>query len=373
MSAAPASAGKRITVLESDGSESDDSGDDAPPPLEDMSDSLWFRKKYTERKRPQVKRSTPAATTANTTATGGDASSGPDNATTEDKGAFAPHTNVTLHGLSAAKYNGCHGVVRGYDATTGRHEVKLDSGGKTLKVKPANLKKSETFSGLGKGFFARASSKEPSSGKKTSKGNNNDNDDIEVIAPKKPGERPGEFAEVQEAMSKAAPFLEQHKDEWCTPDLLEKIESVPGMAEMMENPMFANALIEFQANPAAAMQKYGGNPKVTQFFQSFLGIMGNHLSGLADKEPAGGKTASSQGRTPSTLAPAPPQPDPDVAAALARPGVREALEDPRIKTMIDSLRRFPHKSGEITAAIRSVPELAAKLKTLCDAGVLGIQ
>lgn len=101
------------------------------------------------------------------------------------------------------------------------------------QVKPVNLKKAETFSGLGKGFFARKTAE-------------NDDDDIEVITPKKPGSKAGELSEVQEAMAKAAPFLEQRKDEWCTPDLLEKFEKIPGMAAMMENPMFARALTEFQ-------------------------------------------------------------------------------------------------------------------------------
>ena len=50
-------------------------------------------------------------------------------------GGFAPHTNVTLHGLSNARFNDCAGVVMGYIADSGRHIVKLASG-KTLKVLP---------------------------------------------------------------------------------------------------------------------------------------------------------------------------------------------------------------------------------------------
>jgi len=48
-------------------------------------------------------------------------------------GGFAPHTNVTLHGLSDARFNECAGVVMGYVPESGRHIVKLASG-KTLKV-----------------------------------------------------------------------------------------------------------------------------------------------------------------------------------------------------------------------------------------------
>jgi hypothetical protein len=90
------------------------------------------------------------------------------------------------------------------------------------QIKPINLKKAGTFSGMGKGFFQRAAS----SGGKSGVGGGEEEDEIEEISPKKPGERPGELAEVQAAMAAAAPFLEARKDEWCTPSLLEKLEKV---------------------------------------------------------------------------------------------------------------------------------------------------
>eukprot|EP00037_Helgoeca_nana_P016069 m.150712 g.150712 ORF g.150712 m.150712 type:complete len:358 (+) comp23323_c0_seq2:69-1142(+) len=351
---------KRITVVDSDGSGSDGnsgSDDDEPPPLEDMSDSIRFRKKFTERKPIESKRST-AASPRSTKADSAAAAKPPP----VDRGQFAQHTNVSLHGLSVTKYNGCLGVVKGYDPETMRHEVKLESG-KTLKIKPVNLKKAETFSGLGKGFFSRGKS-------------GADDDDVEVLAPKKPGERPGQFSEVQEAMAKAAPFLEQRKDEWCTPDLLKKIENVPGIADALENPMFAQALTEFQHNPAVAMEKYGKNPQVAKFFQSFMGVMGSHLAEIGENEQGAG-----QGATGTTASPPgammqqqpPQQPDSDVMAALSKPGVKEALEDPRIKAMIQALQQNPQKSREIIAAARRDPDVAKKLMTLCNAGVLGMQ
>jgi hypothetical protein len=87
-----------------------------------------FRKKFTERKPIESKRST-AASPRSTKADSAAAAKPPP----VDRGQFAQHTNVSLHGLSVTKYNGCLGVVKGYDPETMRHEVKLESG-KTLKV-----------------------------------------------------------------------------------------------------------------------------------------------------------------------------------------------------------------------------------------------
>jgi hypothetical protein len=41
--------------------------------------------------------------------------------------------------------------------------------------------------------------------------------------------------------------------------------------------------------------------------------------------------------------------------------------------MIQALQQNPQKSREITAAARRDPDVAKKLMTLCNAGVLGMQ
>lgn len=118
------------------------------------------------------------------------------------------------------------------------------------------------------------------------------------------------------------------------------------------------------------MQKYGDNPQVAKFFQSFMGVMGNHLSELGEKEEAA-RAGSAKGQAgPIQQQPAA---DPEAMAALAKPGVREALQDPRIGAMIEALRRNPERSREITAAARRDPDVAVKLRTLCEAGVLAMQ
>lgn len=110
--------------------------------------------------------------------------------------------------------------------------VKLQSG-KTIKVKPDNLKRLESFSGFGKGFMASA---KPDAGSpaKPIETNGDGGEGIEFVKPKNPDEKPGMFSEVQDAMKNAAPFLEQTRDQWCTPALMEKLAKNPGLLKMMQ-------------------------------------------------------------------------------------------------------------------------------------------
>ena len=42
--------------------------------------------------------------------------------------------SVTLHGLNAAEFNGQHGVIKSWDAATGRFVVELTLSGRQIKV-----------------------------------------------------------------------------------------------------------------------------------------------------------------------------------------------------------------------------------------------
>ena len=59
-----------------------------------------------------------------------------------------------------------------------------------------------------------------------------------------------------------------------TDDLLQKIQSNDVLAKKLANPGFAQALNEFQANPQAAMAKYGNNPEMQAFLMEFCGLLG---------------------------------------------------------------------------------------------------
>ena len=44
------------------------------------------------------------------------------------------------------------------------------------------------------------------------------------------------------------------------------------------------AFQEFQTNPQEAAKKYGNNTEMKEFIQEFSGLMGNHFTGLAEKQ-----------------------------------------------------------------------------------------
>jgi len=62
--------------------------------------------------------------------------------------------------------------------------------------------------------------------------------------------------------------------EWLTEDLLQKIQSSGELCQRLQDPTFMHAIAEFQANPQAAMQKYGDNATMQEFFREFCGILG---------------------------------------------------------------------------------------------------
>ena len=59
-----------------------------------------------------------------------------------------------------------------------------------------------------------------------------------------------------------------------TDDLLKQIKGNDALAKKLENPGFAQALNEFQANPQAAMMKYGSNPEMQAFLMEFCHVLG---------------------------------------------------------------------------------------------------
>eukprot|EP00041_Stephanoeca_diplocostata_P013191 m.230233 g.230233 ORF g.230233 m.230233 type:complete len:259 (+) comp19254_c1_seq16:732-1508(+) len=249
-----------------------------------------------------------------------------------------------------------------YSVLLGRHMVKLNTG-KSLKVKPENLKLVETFSGLGKGFFSSASTPRLK-----------EEDEIEVLSPKNPGELPGQLPEVQEMLN-AGKVMQENKDQWCTPDLLEKISKQPHLMKMMSNPQFATALTEFEKNPKGAMLKYGDNPQMAEFFKSFCDIMGNHLTGISDvngqQKPT--PTPAASNTSANTEVAVSSEDDRKLQEALARPEVVDALQDERVKGLIGMLKEKPQFSGPLTDKAMRDPDVARKLRILVSAGLLDLR
>ena len=178
-------------------------------------------------------------------------------------------------------------------------------------------------------------------------------------------------------MAKAGGFLEQNSDEWCTPDLLQKLAKKPELMKMLENPNAMRAIAEFQKDPKAAAKKYEGTPEVMAFFKDFCDIMGTHLEGIADKTDAkkaggGGGGGVQQMSGGASLPPAmETAEDRRMRELMQRPDVQDALQDPRIQTLIDQLRKNPRTGDILLRQAKSDPEVMRKLQVLISTGILG--
>ena len=61
--------------------------------------------------------------------------------------------------------------------------------------------------------------------------------------------------------------LMKNKDQWMTPDLVEKIHSNPVLKQAFSDPRCAAALQEFSTNPAEASKKYAHIPGINEVFR----------------------------------------------------------------------------------------------------------
>ncbi|XP_063676836.1 uncharacterized protein LOC134813087 [Bolinopsis microptera] len=90
--------------------------------------------------------------------------------------------------------------------------------------------------------------------------------------------------EVQAKMSEANQFLSDNSNDWLSDDLLKGIQTNDKINSKLSNPQFMAAFQEFQTNPQEAAKKYGNNTEMKKFIQEFSGLMGNHFTGLAEKQ-----------------------------------------------------------------------------------------
>lgn len=155
---------------------------------------------------------------------------------------------------------------------------------------------------------------------------------------------------------------------WMTPELLQKIAAKPILRKAFTDPRYQSAMTEMQTDPQAAMRKYADVPEIREFLQSFMALMGEHFSALADKQES--ERASSAPAAP-VLTPE-QQKAQDVAQhAMADPEVREIVADPRIQALLQSMQSG--REFELDAAARSDPDVVRKLRKLSEAGLIGME
>lgn len=157
---------------------------------------------------------------------------------------------------------------------------------------------------------------------------------------------------------------------WMTPELLKKIAMNPMLRKGFMDPRCQQAMGEMQSDPSAAMKKYGDNVEMRTFLQAFMKLMGEHFTGLADKEEAERKAA---GEAPiqEQLTPQQKKAQEVAQSAMADPEVREIVADPKMQEMLAKMQ-----SGvpfEVEAEMRKDPDIVRKLRKMSEAGLINME
>ncbi|XP_045195278.2 uncharacterized protein LOC123550878 [Mercenaria mercenaria] len=260
---------------------------------------------------------------------------------------------------------------------------------------------SSTFGGMKKGFLfggapksksvqenksivANKSQGSENVSKQSKTGGNKTLEDIPFVR-KNEGVKSEEFrfSEVQEAMEKTNSKLMENKD-WVTDDLLSKLEKNEKLAKRLQDPKFIQAIGDFQKNPTEALQKYGNNAEVQEFFKDFCGLMGDHFSKLDDQQGRAGQSslpsqpkvvtgggADLQVRSSTN----PHQPtaadEAKMQEILSDPEIRDILVDPNIQDLFEHLRKDPEKGQRLLQT--ATGDLRQKIHRLVQAGLLQFQ
>jgi hypothetical protein len=149
---------------------------------------------------------------------------------------------------------------------------------------------------------------------------------------------------------------------WMTPDLLQKIASSPVLRKAFTDPRCQTAMSEMQTNPQEAMRKYGDNPEMRTFLQTFMKLMGEHFTKLAEKEEA---------EQAPKMTPEQRKAQEVAQTAMADPEVRTIVQEPKVQALLQQMQSG--QPFELEAAVKSDPEMVRKLRKLSEAGLINMQ
>ena len=139
------------------------------------------------------------------------------------------------------------------------------------------------------------------------------------------------------------------KNEWCTPDLQQKIAQNPKLLKALQDPQFSKVIDMMAKDPKKAMETYKDNKEFTQLLLEFSGIMGNHFDNVAAKEAEENE-------------------DPVMKTINTDEEVKKILEDPQIQKFLHQLQT---QGGiDLFEVMRKDVILGNKLKVLISKGVL---
>jgi len=336
--------------------------DDGPPPLEDMTETLSLLKIKKQAFAPSV----PARTVLE-----GD----------ENK---AKQSAIE----SMLQIKKASSVPESQPATPALSKAQPDVQPNPPKAQAKPKQKGGMFSGLQGGFFGKPSKKpaaassapHAASGSKQpapapSSTSKKVDYHIKASSSSETTSGPGlRLPEVQEAVNSMKASLSDTKT-WLNEDMLQKVASNPRLAAGLQNPRLLKAMGEIQANPKLAKEKYGQDREIAEFYKSFMELMGNHLSGLAEAEEKQSKKAQQkaepdvqiQQRSMSHSGPSLGGRSVDPAAVqrwMSDPQIVAALNDENTSKMLSVIQ------SDSSAFLRLISH--PNIRTLVKAGILAI-
>lgn len=294
-------------------------------------------------------------------------------------------------------------VIQRKKPTTAKSAVKTPS-------KPS----SETFGGFKKGFLFGGNSSQKSK-VKSSSSNVKSSPDVPFITKKSP-DVGHQLPEVQQTLTAEAQKMAQNKDEWLTDDLMKEIEANDTLFKKLGDKKYVDAVNEFQSDPVRAMERYKDDKEIQEFLTAFCKIMGEHFSGLADKQdktttpskPAPqskivelnseSEVKQAKSNPPPTMNPLmsetlytrsptegadlsvrsstnPNQPTAEderrMQEIVANPEIRNILLDPKVMKLIETLKFNPNEGTRLLQQADS--DLSEKIHKLVQCGLLQFQ
>ena len=221
-----------------------------------------------------------------------------------------------------------------------------------------------------------------------------------LVMPEVQSQMAGERAAAQAAAQKLA---QDGGKGWATQHLFQRMAKNPALAMGLQDPECQEVMAMLQKDPAAAMQRCKGSPKLQRFFTEFCGLMGDHFGKLGEKQDeeeakkkkkAGGGAAAGAAAAPPA-APAPKKKkgpliqevksaaeiaaEKKKAAADAKlqkeadriledKSLHEILTDPETRGVLQRCGN----PGEMNRFMRD-PKWGPRLRKLIDAGVVNVQ
>ena len=77
--------------------------------------------------------------------------------------------------------------------------------------------------------------------------------------------------------------IESTKDQWCTPELLEKIIKSPRLSSAFSDPATMQIFQQMGTDPTGTIQKYGNKPQFKDLLAEFSSLMGDHFMTVGKK------------------------------------------------------------------------------------------